>query len=86
MTRLKSFAYLRSEIALVSAVFVASLLLLQSFQITGDGLSYYAYLRSLVFDRDLDFTNEFTDYNPAHHATPDPNLKTEVGKVGNPYA
>lgn len=86
MTRLKSFAYLKSAIALVSAVFVASLLLLQSFQISGDGLSYYAYLRSLVFDHDLDFTNEFTDYNPAHHATPDPNLKTEVGKVGNPYA
>ncbi|MBZ0318674.1 MAG: hypothetical protein K8L91_19830 [Anaerolineae bacterium] len=86
MTRLKSFAYLKSAITLVSAVFIASLLLLQSFQISGDGLSYYAYLRSLVFDHDLDFTNEFTDYNPAHHATPDPNLKTEVGKVGNPYA
>ncbi len=86
MTRLKPFAYLRSEITLVSAVFVASLLMLQSFQITGDGLSYYAYLRSLVFDHDLDFTNEFTDYNPTHHATPDPNLKTDVGKVGNPYA
>lgn len=85
MTRLKSFAYLKSEIALVS-VFIASLLLLQSFQISGDGLSYYAYLRSLVFDHDLDFTNEFTDYNPVRHATPDPNLKTEVGKVGNPYA
>ncbi len=67
-------------------IFVSSCLLLQSIRLSGDGLSYYAYLRSLLFDGDLDFTNEFQDYNPLGHATPDPTLKTKTGLVANPYA
>lgn len=35
--------------------------------ITGDGLGYYAYLRSPLFDGDLDFYNEFTIFNPLGH-------------------
>ena len=31
-------------------------------RIGGDGISYYVYTRSLVKDRDLDFTNEYTHY------------------------
>ncbi len=30
--------------------------------IRGDGVGYYAYLRSAFFDRDLDFTNEYRHY------------------------
>ena len=28
--------------------------------VDGDAIQYYAYLRSIVFDRDLDFTNDYT--------------------------
>jgi hypothetical protein len=31
-------------------------------RISGDGVSYYVYVRSLAMDRDLDFTNEYTHY------------------------
>ena len=31
-------------------------------RIAGDGVSYYVYVRSLVKDADLDFTNEYTHY------------------------
>lgn len=32
------------------------------FGIYGDGIGYYVYLRSVIFDRDLDFFNEFRYY------------------------
>ncbi|MDX1662361.1 MAG: hypothetical protein R3272_01130 [Candidatus Promineifilaceae bacterium] len=67
-------------------VFIISCLLLQSIRLTGDGLSYYAYLRSVLFDGDLDFANEFIKYNPLGHATPDPAQRTATGLVANPFA
>ena len=33
--------------------------------INGDAIQYYAYLRSAVFDHDLDFTNDYTHGGPA---------------------
>ena len=38
-----------------------------------DGQAYYAFLRSAVIDRDLNFENEFLQYNYNHHGfnTPD---------------
>ena len=35
------------------------LLHLRAYRLRGDGMWYYAYARSLAFDRDLDFTNEY---------------------------
>jgi hypothetical protein len=70
----------------LALVFVLTCLLLQSIRLRGDGLSYYAYARSLLFDRDLDFANEFQAYNPMHDATPDPTRRTATGLVANPYA
>ncbi len=32
---------------------------LRGYRLRGDGMWYYAYTRSLAFDRDLDFTNEY---------------------------
>ena len=32
-------------------------------RVTGEGISYYVYLRSAVFDGDLDFTNEYEVFN-----------------------
>src|SRR5262249_13538665 len=59
----------KSTIWILAVVFVVSCLLLQSIRLSGDGLSYYAYARSLLFDGDLDFANEFQSYNPTHDAT-----------------
>ena len=52
--------------------------------IAGDALGHYAYLRSGWIDRDLDFTNEFTDYR-GPYALPDPERKTATGLVENPW-
>lgn len=52
-----------------------------SSQANGDGIYYYAYLRSLVFDRDLDFENDYELLgNPFK---PEENRVT--GKVENPF-
>ena len=32
-------------------------------RVTGEGIAYYVYLRSAVFDGDLDFTNEYETFN-----------------------
>ncbi len=70
---------------ILALIFVLTCLLLQSIRLRGDGLSYYAYDRSLLFDHDLDFANEFQAYNPAHDATPDLTRRTDTGLVSNPY-
>ena len=52
----------------------------------GDGLCYYAYLRSAALQGDIDFTDEFRDYSFGSHALPDPREKTATGLVGSPYS
>lgn len=48
-------------------------------RIDGDGIYYFLYLRSLVIDHDVDFTNDYRDYrNPWRYG------ETETGKPGNP--
>jgi len=36
-------------------------------KIEGDGVAYFAYLHSLHFDRDIDFTNEYKDLHAARY-------------------
>ncbi|HEY6042338.1 MAG TPA: hypothetical protein VIX58_09415, partial [Anaerolineae bacterium] len=38
--------------------------------IVGDGIYYYVYLRSLVLDHDLDFTNDYTLYQEFNNEDP----------------
>ena len=54
--------------------------------IGSDGLSNYAYLRSLHFDHDLNFYNEFTCFNPFNNAVGNPEGRTKTGLVPNRYA
>ena len=66
------------------------LLLLAKLAVSGyvigsDGLGYYAHLRSLLIDGDLQYANEFLDFNPFGHAVPDPYRLTDTGHVPNPY-
>jgi len=53
--------------------------------ITGDGLSYYAHLRSLMIDRDLHYENELKLFNKFGYELLDYNLRTSTGHVPNKY-
>jgi hypothetical protein len=50
--------------------------------IGSDGVGYYVYLRSLLFDGNLDFTNEYAYYRDALHAPG----TTPTGLPANKYA
>ncbi len=53
--------------------------------IGSDGLGYYAHLRSLIIDHDLHYENEFTDFTPFNHSTPNYDIRSETGHVPNKY-
>ena len=53
--------------------------------LNGDGVMYYVYVRSLVKDADLDFTNEYTHYGLIERedlAVPDPHRAAAVDLLG----
>jgi len=54
--------------------------------IRGDGLGYYAWLRSLLIDGDWSFDNDFEHHNPLHPDAPLPRRRTELGCRGNPWS
>jgi hypothetical protein len=45
-----------------------------------DGLSYYAWLRSLLIDGDWDFDNEFDEHNPLGDYVPEPTRRTALDR------
>src|SRR5258708_39515324 len=47
--------------------------------IRGDGLGYYAWLRSLLVDGDWSFDNEFDEHNALADCVPPPHWRTELG-------
>jgi hypothetical protein len=55
--------------------------------VDGDAIQYYAYLRSLVFDRDLDFANDYERLYTARGGNAESNVwlreRTEVGRPRN---
>jgi len=53
------------------------------FVIGGDGLGYYAYLRSMLVDGDLQFANEFLEYNQFGQGVPNPYQRTATDHVPN---
>lgn len=55
-------------------------------QIKGDGHGYYVYLRSLYFDHNLDFTNEYLRYDNLYGTELLTKALTPIGKLGNPFA
>jgi len=67
---------------LLAAIFVVGLLLLFKPWVHGfDGVAYYAWLRSVVIDGDLDVGNEFT-----HYGYPSERPRTETGLTYSEYA
>lgn len=60
--------------------------------IVGDGIYYYVYLRSIVIDRDVDFTNDYTLYQQFNNEDPEKKRqmlelrKTPSGKPSNYFS
>jgi hypothetical protein len=54
--------------------------------IWGDGLGYYAWLRSALVDHDWSFANEFDEHNPLGHWVPPPDARTDLGCRANPFS
>ncbi len=58
-------------------------------RIEGDGVFYYSWLRSTLFDHDFNFYNElshFSSYDVGSRWMIETNFKTTIGKIPNPYA
>jgi hypothetical protein len=54
--------------------------------IRGDGLGYYAWLRSLLIDGDWDFSNEFDKHPVSGDWVPPPIYRTEIGRRANQWS
>jgi hypothetical protein len=54
--------------------------------IRSDGHGYYAWLRSLLFDGDWSFDNEFDEHNPLGDWVPAATPRTERGLRANPWS
>lgn len=50
-----------------------------------DPVGYYVYLPSLIFDRDLDFADEYKRFDSIGYVSPD-QTRTVTGKMPNPYS
>ncbi len=50
-----------------------------------DPVGYYVYLPSLIFDRDLDFADEYEHFRGIGYVAPDQEL-TPTGRMPNPYS
>lgn len=57
------------NVVILIGIFLSSLVFLQPW-VRGDGINYYAYIRSLVIDGDLQFGNEFKDAMELNKLTP----------------
>lgn len=55
-------------------------------KIGGDGFGYYAYLRSTVYDKNLNFTNELTFFDQEYNVNTLKFWRTPLGKAGSPFA
>jgi hypothetical protein len=51
-----------------------------------DGLGYYAWLRSLLIDRDWSFDNEFDEHNVIGDFVPSAEVRTRAGRRPNPWS
>lgn len=57
----------------------------ETMRVTGvDPVGYYVYLPSLIFDRDLDFANDYEHFRGIGYVDPDQE-RTPTGKMPNPY-
>lgn len=83
---MKSKLFIGLFVIINLAVIAAMVFILKpDWRIGGDGFGYYSYIRSVVFDHDFNFKNEYTEFDRfygTHAAT----RLTPTGKVANLYS
>ncbi len=55
-------------------------------RVESDGIGYYSYLRSVFFDGDIEFSNEFERLGSDDFALPSPDDRTGEGYTPNPFS
>src|SRR3977135_3471133 len=82
---------IRTHLLVLTAVFLMTLPLVNPW-VRGDGVGYYAYLRSALIDHDLNFENDFLAANKSFvmarvdaqgHLLPE--VYTKTGHIGNHF-
>ena len=77
----------RTLVVFLLTLFAVSFYILNPvWQIRGDGHGYYIYLRSLYFDHNLDFSNEIGRYDHLYGTDYLHQVRTALGRIGNPFA
>jgi hypothetical protein len=77
----------KSLLIILFLIIATSILITKpNWQIGGDGYGYYSYIRSLHFDCDLDFYNEFKMFDDTYGTQTLKYWTTPIGRVGNPFA
>lgn len=72
-------------LAAILVLFGSIIAFTHHYSLASDGSNYFSYLRSVVFDRDLDFHNEFSHFNKAFWATYKPKA-TVTGHLTNVFS
>ncbi len=73
-------------IVLASGLILLTFFLRPSWQIGGDGFGYYAYVRSALFDHNLNLTNEFQYFDAHYNRQSLSYYRTPTGKTGDPFS
>ncbi|MEA3398525.1 MAG: hypothetical protein U9R06_02145 [Patescibacteria group bacterium] len=73
-------------IVVLAAILFSVFLLHPSWVIGSDGFGYYAYARSILFDGDLDFYNEYAFFDNLYNTKTVAGWMTPIGKTGNPFS
>jgi hypothetical protein len=73
-------------IVLILVIAISIFIAKPNWQIGGDGYGYYSYIRSIHFDCDLDFYNEFKMFDSLYRSQTLKYWETPIGKAGNPFA
>ena len=83
----KGTGYALILIIVVGIILLAAVFVLRPQWIIGsDGFGYYAYLRSAIFDHDLNFQNEYQMFDNQFGAQTLTYWRTPLDKAGNPFA
>lgn len=70
----------------LAIIFLSIFFLRPSWQVGGDGYGYYAYLRSIYFDHNLNFENEMRQFDEMYGTHTLESRATPIGRTGNPFA
>jgi len=85
LRRLINPRYLFTVLAVLAVLSLIVKLSAGYWGITGDGLSYYAHLRSLMLDHDLHYENELKFFNKFRYELPSFDIRTSTDHVPNKY-